>query len=360
MAEQKRWKRMMNDKDGIIPFPDMGQIRDEAAAWVAQMDAREMTNAQRAELHAWMAQSPAHATALRQFADLWDCLDLLEELNSLEEPAQTPARAPGASWTRRRAVGAMAACVAGIVGAGAVYVAARRAPPLQDAVYETAKGVQRTVTLADGSTMILNTDSRAHVRYTKDGREVVLSRGEAHFDVEKDKSRAFTVAAGENVVRAVGTAFSVKVLDSTVEVVVAEGRVKMAPRLAEDHAAGALEAEEDAASVSIEMAAGDNARFNRGRLERLDSLSHAEIDRKLLWRKGMLSFEGEPLAEVILEVERYTDFVIELDDPGLKTVPIGGRFKVGDVDGLLNALAQMLHIEVEYVDEKHVRLSRSA
>ena len=74
-------------------------------------------------------------------------------------------------------------------------------------------GEQKNITLADGSKLHLNTDSIVTVDFTENARNIVLLRGEAHFDVAHDTSRPFTVTAGNNTVTAVGTAFNMQYVD---------------------------------------------------------------------------------------------------------------------------------------------------
>src|SRR5229473_648456 len=97
----------------------------------------------------------------------------------------------------------------------------------------TAVGQQRNVTLADGSTVTLNTNTILETDLRRRTREIYLRKGEAHFQVAHDRSRPFLVHAGDAVVRAVGTAFEVRVLtDQHVDVVVDEGRVEVQTEVA--------------------------------------------------------------------------------------------------------------------------------
>ena len=92
----------------------------------------------------------------------------------------------------------------------------------------TAVGQQRSVTLADESVVTLNTNSIIETRLAADVRSVYLRKGEVYFAVAHDQARPFYVHAGDALVRAVGTAFDVRVRDDArVEVIVAEGRVEV-------------------------------------------------------------------------------------------------------------------------------------
>ena len=80
-----------------------------------------------------------------------------------------------------------------------------------DTVYETAIGEQSTVHLTDGTQLVLNTNSLVEVHYTNRDRLIRLERGEIHVQVAHDKARSLSVIAGDTIVRAVGTAFSLEI-----------------------------------------------------------------------------------------------------------------------------------------------------
>src|SRR5690606_31765771 len=79
----------------------------------------------------------------------------------------------------------------------------------------------------DGSIMTLNTLSRAKVRFDHKERIVYLESGEAHFEVAKNKDRPFSVYAEKGRITAVGTAFSVRIDEESVNVAVSEGSVEV-------------------------------------------------------------------------------------------------------------------------------------
>ena len=92
--------------------------------------------------------------------------------------------------------------------------------------FETAIGEQSTVTLSDGSVVVLNTNSLIRVVYAPNARVLHLERGEIHVDVAEDASRIFSVVAGDRIVQAVGTSFSVEITaDQHIELVVTDGKV---------------------------------------------------------------------------------------------------------------------------------------
>jgi transmembrane sensor len=93
--------------------------------------------------------------------------------------------------------------------------------------FQTKVGEQRSVVLADGSRVTLNTASKIEVRLQADHRVVQLLQGEALFEVAHDAQRPFDVHAGHVVVRAVGTQFDIDRRATRTVVTVVEGRVAM-------------------------------------------------------------------------------------------------------------------------------------
>ena len=94
-------------------------------------------------------------------------------------------------------------------------------------IYAAAIGEIREQELVDGSVLQINTDSQVNVEYSEGTRKIHLLRGEAHFDVAHDKDWPFQVYAGKGVVKAVGTAFSVRLEEEKISVIVTEGKVDL-------------------------------------------------------------------------------------------------------------------------------------
>jgi transmembrane sensor len=180
-------------------------------------------------------------------------------------------------------------------------------------------------------------------------REIYLRKGEAHFQVAHDRSRPFLVHAGDAVVRAVGTAFEVRVLaDQHVDVVVNEGSVEVQ--------ATAPVPESPNQSARPGAAAATTVRaLNAG--ERLSTASHdyavmpitaQQLSSELAWREGAIIFDSEPLSEAIAEIERYTEARIVISDPQIAGMRVGGRFRTGDVQEFFDALQTALPVSIRH------------
>jgi transmembrane sensor len=174
-------------------------------------------------------------------------------------------------------------------------------------------GERSLLVLADGSKVTLNTASSVHADYAGHERRVTLVRGEAFFDVAKNATRPFIVSAGSRQVIAVGTAFDVRLQDRQVKVTLVEGRVRVVRAADPVQPVSAVMLEAGSALVAKEDGAD--------RVERLDTV------RATSWRSGRLVFDGERLADVVAEMNRYSREKLEIADPALEGKKVSGVFE---------------------------------
>jgi transmembrane sensor len=201
------------------------------------------------------------------------------------------------------------------------------------------------VRLADRSVLTLNTNSLVEVAYDARQRVLVLERGEMSIEVAHDPARPFSVIAGHKVVRAVGTAFNVQIVDEKqVELIVTEGAVVVADEI-----------ERRGSNTPRTVTKGERVLLGVDR-ETISKVSDSALSAELSWRQGNLIFRGETLAVAIAEVSRYTPVKFEIADEDLKQLRIGGMFKAGDVDGLLATLKENFNIDSERPDAERVLL----
>ena len=355
------------------------EIAARATAWLIRLD-RAGSPELWEELQQWLDSHPRHRAEFIRQRTAWNRCDqlkllrpadgtidaeLLSGIELVEPPEVAQAagtqRPPGKAATapsrggRRAGVDLSrrgwlaAAAVTGLAILGAWALAFRDGSQ----TYITAIGGRQQITLSDGSEVELNTDSMMRVRINNGRRDVVLIRGEALFHVAHDTSRPFLVTAAATLVRAVGTAFSVRIrADNSVDVVVTEGRVAVgSPR---PDTAGEPELTPSAAAV----AAGEAAAVSRGRLTSRH-LSAEELARKLAWTDPAgphLSFWGETLSEVVGEFNRYNVRHLSIADPQIQQIRFGGNFKASDLDGFVETLKAFHVIAQNPGDPIEVRL----
>lgn len=301
-------------------------IDGSAARWVMRMDRGELGETEQRDLDAWLAADSRHRGAFIRARAIWCDMDRVAALGAGEFMCAPRPRWSAASLRRAAAI---AACVLGLtlasMGVSDRYLAGRES---------TDRGETRRLMLDDGSALALNTQSVLQVKYGGDERRIVLRRGEATFQVAHDEQRPFIVQAGDVSVRAVGTAFNVRMKPEGVEVTVTEGVVDILRT-------------DDPDKVAIRR-----VRHNEEAVAQIEQpievvrLSDAAIARRLAWQEGRLIFEGERLTAAIAEVNRYSPVRVVIDDPELAQQAFIGTFKIGDARGFAHAAAAAFHMRV--------------
>lgn len=240
--------------------------------------------------------------------------------------------------------------------------------------------------MSDGSILWLNSSTKIEVNYSDAFRRIRLLEGEAHFEVAKDATRPFEVYADDRLVRAIGTAFTVHKLNGNIEVLVSEGTVELAiidntlvviPDDFQDITIKNNINGSDTREQSIseqkkainqpthvkkflgKLTAGQRISIpiENENLSNIVELDNSEVTRFLSWKEGKLVFAGESLEEVIQEITRHTEVKIDVLNPQLKTMRIGGQFQVGETDTLFYVLESGFGIHVNKLNNHHVQLS---
>jgi transmembrane sensor len=204
-------------------------------------------------------------------------------------------------------------------------------------IYQTAIGERSTVTLADGSSITLNTNSRVEVHLSSVRRSIKLVKGQGFFDVAKDINRPFMVDVGNKRVVALGTAFDVKLDESQkVEVILVEGRVavddisnKAEPAIQDLKQQSTKKYLPATNSQIVELAPGE--RFVADKQKQAEVISLASAEEATSWREGRLIYRGESIQNVIREMNRYSTKKIKLNnDSRISNIKISGVFKTGN------------------------------
>lgn len=259
----------------------------------------------------------------------WEAGERLKARPPAESPASEFAasgQAPisGKPQTSRRLLiggGVAASLAAGAVAATAAWRFTRDVE-----TYRARLGERRIVRLSDGSKIHLNTASTVEVAMRQDVRRIHLVKGEALFEVAHDAHRPFLVDAGSARLRAVGTAFNVRIREDVVELTVTQGVVAVAQR---EDVVRRIEAPR--------ITAGDGA------VIRSDAVAPTVLSPDLLrqrtaWQNGVIELDGETLPQAVEEFNRYRGRPIIIGDPRLANLRVGGRFEVDEADKFLTAV----------------------
>jgi transmembrane sensor len=314
------------------------QILDEASVWFVELNEAQSDGQLRAQFAQWLRRSPEHVHAYLEISALWEDARLLERTRrdsmsglvalARSEPdvarlAMRSAREPKVVQRRSRRKLAAAAVIAGLSVAAAV-LAWLQVPA--SASYAADVGERRSIVLADGSTVDLNSRSRVRVRYTEAERFVDLVEGQALFHVAKDAARPFIVRSGATRVRAVGTAFDVYQRRSGTVVTVVEGKVDISGR-----------------RDSQRAIAGERV---IAKAESIAKPERADIPAATAWIQRKLIFDSTPLPEVIDELNRYSTRPLVLGDERLKEFHVSGVFSSTSPDGFVQFLRRRFDVEI--------------
>lgn len=351
-------------KNVVTPLPDLARMREEAGAWLVKLD-RGLDQREQGDLKAWLSTSAAHRRYLHKLASTWDAMGVLETLREMfplqydvqpqSKGAAEPALGHSRWWYTLAASAALVVLVAGTL----MYSQFDSRLPEPRQTLATIAGQQTNHVLPDGSHILLNTRSRVEVDFNRQARIVRVYEGEVGFDVAHEVDWPFIVYAGNGLVSAVGTAFSVRVQAGIVDVIVTEGRVGVISNITGDPRAEQLMIPEQFAGNDRSRAlisAGHGARFEDV-IESIESLDAETLHRKQAWRQGALIFKGEPLEEVLAEVGRYTDQQLVITDPSIRRVPVGGHFRTSDINTLVALLADNFDLDIKVVNSNLIHLS---
>jgi transmembrane sensor len=350
----------------VLAFPDPRRSREEASLWLARLD-RGLSDDERSGLRDWLRDA-MNNRAFLEMGKLWrglEIISVLSELFPLNPEVLNPH--PRRSFPSVALAAIAAACISAV---GTLFLAGdtpwsvfdSRPPPrpMFSELSRTGVGEKRVMRLADGSTAMLNTNSRIVVFYAPLARDVYLSHGEATFDVARDPARPFSVHAGKRVIQAPGsTVFNVRVFpDDSVELTVTDGqaRVLYVPRLPSDTPHTPDQLREDFMHVDTIVNAQELAVID-STTQVVRKLEPSEADSLLAWRRGEVVFQGEPLHQVLTEVSRYTTTRFVIGDEKLRDVRVGGYFKIGDLDSFLASLRENFLIDWQRDQDGRVLLT---
>lgn len=326
-----------------------------AGIWFMHLSEPDCDESDRIAFEKWRAENYSHAEAYSRierslaFADQHSSNPLLAELMDevLKETEPMISR-----WIVNRWVmsSAAIACTVMIAFISLIYY-----PQNLDGVvvHDTVVGERSTIVLSDGSTVTLNTDSQIEVDFSEDQRAIKLVRGQAMFEVAKNKELPFVVEAGNQRITALGTAFDVR-LDNDVEavkIILVEGRVAVDEFLAS--ARNSLQ--EVVSTKRIELNVGERliASANMPR-----SVEQVNLEDVTSWQSGKITFREELLKQTVREMNRYSSEKIRLaDDPRVKNLRISGIFKTGRIDSFVYVLESSYSLEAQRTGKKEITLT---
>ena len=309
-------------------------MRRTASAWYARMLQPRVGDRQAFEK--WYAADPDHARAFERLRSTWESAALLTR----SELARNSARFHPPAY-RPQAHHAFAIVLACILGFSTLFAIHSRPNGDQSLMMlATAVGEIRKVSLADGSSVTLDTDTAIQVELGPRVRQVTLTRGRARFDVARDR-RPFLVRAGAARISSPDALFEVSLWGQAVRAAALERTIK----LSSDWVKGG------SARQILQVHAGQQALAGAGPLKARPFASD-----KSVWPSGMIAFDDTPLVDAVAEANRYSFAKIRLADPALERLRVSGAVRAGDSPALARSLAAAFDLKVKRTSTREYRL----
>lgn len=323
----------------IIPSASEQDAIDRAAsAWLVRLEEDSLDPDGERAFEQWLAADPRHRDTYTEMRKTWFDIVEVPGLADLvpghtEIAIEFGARLAPAPW--RWTAGF--AVVGGLV-ASALFFVGRPAPPSPE--YRTALAQTREVTLPDGSHAVVGARSSIAIAYSAAERRVILSSGEALFDVIHNPDRPFVVDAGTSVIRDIGTVFNVNRTASSVRVGVIEGRVEISRR--------------DQTTDAVMLGRGQGAQVFQSQSSSPSGLSAPPVavivapqQAPGAWRDGRLVFDNIRLADLSADVNRYYAPGMVLGSPAVGDLRVTASFKVSEIPAFIGALDATLPVRSE-------------
>lgn len=306
-----------------LPKPDPKALSDEAIEWLVLLRSGTVSMAERRRFAEWRARSPEHA---RAFEDAEHPFALMCQAAAEQWPAERMRSRRSVLaflWRPRFAAGLLITSLL----VAALHVLHLTDPWLSD--YHTGTGEQRPIALADGSTLLLNTDTAVSLFFTRTARRVRLEHGQALFTVAPDANRPFEVQVGKVVVQALGTVFEIYEHAGEVAVTVLDHAVEIG-------LAANLPKTPTAKSPHPRLVAGERLRYHPD--TGFGATQAVDVRAASAWQRRKLIVKDQALEGVLAELDRYHPGVIRILDPALKARRITGVFPLDNPGGALQAI----------------------
>lgn len=316
--------------------PQQHSITEAAAEWAVRLHAGALTEQEQAELRQWIACDSRHEGALRFAEQTWAALGQVHKDEPVHRQRPASTALPLRRAPRRRPWQRAAAVALVVVVAGVGWLRGPDALLRMQADYITQKGEVRTVLLADGSKVELDSASAIRLDYDGVQRRISLIQGAAIFDVAPmtgQETRPFVVQSAAGQTRALGTRF----------VVDREGDRQAWVGVLQHSVEVSLQATPKNGPSERVLKEGQAARYSPQ--DGVKTLDQFDVERATSWRRGVLIFDRLPLAKVIEQLNRYRPGRVVLSNSALGDREVSGVFRLDMLDTALNTLTQELQVQ---------------
>jgi transmembrane sensor len=296
------------------------RISQQAADWFAKLRNGQVTEEERQHFQRWLTTDLAHSKAFEEIQAFWDDPALSKSLKAIPLSSQGKRHSRFSSLHYRLAVP--------LTAAGLILAAVILQPYLNclQADYCTGVGESRSIQLADGSTITLNSQSAVKVNFQGNTRQIHLLQGEVLFEVKRNTAKPFLVDAQFSQTRVLGTRFIVREDRHSDTITVINGVVAVSQN----------QQQPAILHVNDQLTVGEAT----GRIHQVSATKASA------WTSGHLVFDSANLGVVIKEISRYRNGTVIIKNSRLKALKVSGRFDIRNPDKALQALEQTLPIKM--------------
>ena len=320
------------------------RARAEAAAWFARMRGPEGPGLT-GDLDAWCSADPANEIAYARMLQRWDQSAFLTNSALGRRRNLSLAKSRSASPALRYLAGAAAFALLALVGLFVLDRSRSLVEPVAAATtVASARGELRSVRLDDGSRIILDADSAIDLAFTATERRLRLDHGRVRVDAAADPARPFVVDVPGGELFARQSLFDLRAGQGGVEVALLRGALAVAP----GGSAGDARRAVPVGQFILLRSTGEMI------------APRANTPARLLWTKGMVSFDGDRLADAVAAINRQNDRRIMLGSPGIADLRITGAFHAADPDGFADAAAAMFGLAVNRSGDGSIVLQKKS
>lgn len=283
----------------------------------------------------WVNESPENKNLFYRERSLFDALRLNEP--EVAKPVRKP------SLRLYKWVGSIAAAVVSLFIVYTIPLLLQKEHKTEQAFHTiiVPAGQRVELKLADGTHVWLNALSEISypASFNSERREVRL-KGEAFFDVAKDKNKKFIVHAGTCEIEVLGTQFNVESYhENDFSAALLRGSVKVTDR--------------SQPNESVVLEPNNAVRLSNGRL----TVSPITDLSPYSWKEGLITFKNVSFKALMQKLEKNYGIRIVIENSNFDNYACSGKFRVSDgVEEVLRALQQDAHFTFERESGTEIRI----
>lgn len=322
--------------------PSDGIAAEQAVDWCIRLNEDDCTPEEQEAFNRWINSDPNHAIEYQKTLKVWNLSTQLTPSKPVSYSPRHKNVTPISSTKKNQRSNwhlfARVACVIMLLVPISCYIGWKLDWVPSDYQAYTAEQVRQQFTLPDDSQVELNLNTRLTYTSYRHHRQVNLNHGEAYFHVAHDSSRPFVVSAASGEITVTGTRFNVWKHHDNVVVAVSEGSVSV--KSGRSHS---------------KLSSGMQARFNAAYPQ--PSVSNVDTQQTLAWRDGQLILDNLTLAEATPLINRYLEAPLVLASQSVASLRIGGIYRTDDIQNLINALPDILPVNVSKQTDGSTKIS---